>query len=152
MFYSKANQVKTKVKKRKTRTDKQKAKDKAWRSFSDYIRTRDSLKTTSTLTRCVCITCGKTVPYKRIHAGHGIGGRTNSILFDEKLVNGQCDSCNVFHGGEYEIYASKLIEMYGIDMYNEFLAKKKRTVKYTTQDYIDISIMYKNKRTKLVTP
>lgn len=143
---------KVKKTKRKKRSDKQIAKDKAWKAFSDYIRARDSLKTTGSLTRCVCITCGKAVDYKQIHAGHGIGGRNNSILFDEKLVNGQCSSCNVFRGGNYEIYASKLIEKYGVDGYNNFLEKRKLIVKYSTQDYIDISIMYKNKRAKLIKP
>jgi len=63
-------------------------KKRAWKMFSTYIRTRDSLKTTGSTDKCVCITCNKRKEFRRIQAGHAIGGRNNSILFDEELVNG----------------------------------------------------------------
>ena len=62
-----------------------KAKSKAWKAFSLYIRTRDSING-----MCQCVTCGKVAPIKDMHAGHFLGGRSGSILFDEEMVFAQC--------------------------------------------------------------
>jgi hypothetical protein len=79
-----------KKKLQKKRTSPKVMKAKAWKMFSTYIRLRDCLKTTGTLDKGVCITCGKLCDFKELQAGHYIGGRGNSVLFDEKIVNGQC--------------------------------------------------------------
>lgn len=65
-------------------------KDKAWKAFSTYIRTRDSIKTTGGVDFCRCITCKKIYEYKQTQAGHFVPGRSNSVLFKEDIVNGQC--------------------------------------------------------------
>lgn len=123
----------------------------AWKTFSTYIRTRDSLKTTKTKDYCRCVTCNEIVPYKKIQAGHFIGGRGNSVLFDEKIVNGQCYVCNIMKSGNYDSYNLYMLNKYGGDRVIEMLRKKKDIVKYTTADYKDIIELYKNRLNSLIT-
>ena len=149
----------SKVKKVKT-TPRSKAKDKAWKAFSDYIRLRDSLLTTGTPDNCICVTCsvrGDTSwkPYKAIQAGHAVGGRGNAVLFHEELANGQCGYCNrkppMGLGGDYGNYAIFLIEKYGIEHTRELQKLRHSTdVKYKTHDFIEIEQRYKQKRADLI--
>ena len=60
-----------------------------------------------------CVTCGARREYRQMHAGHFIGGRTNSILFEESNVHPQCIRCNNFLGGNQESYAAYMVERYG---------------------------------------
>jgi hypothetical protein len=126
------------------------AKRKAWKAFSDYIRLRDSLKTTGGPDYCKCITCGKVVPYEQIQCGHAIGGRTNGILFDEELCNGQCRSCNVDHGGEYQMFKYKLIQEHGEAWWAVKEQVKRATTKYTEFDYELIAKKYREKKNVLL--
>lgn len=97
-------------------------KSKAWKAFSAYIRLRDAIATTGTKDSCKCITCGRVYPafgVGCIQAGHFIPGRNNSVLIDEKFVNGQCYHCNVGLKGNWVPYRRKMVEMYGEEAVNE---------------------------------
>lgn len=135
-----------------------KAKDKAWKAFSDYIRLRDCLKTTKTSDYCICITCNERgdpswKPYNKIQAGHAVGGRSNGILFHEEIVNGQCGYCNrkppMGLGGDYGNYAIALIKIYGIEHVSALQALKYKTIKYSIPELLEIEDKYKKKRIKL---
>jgi len=132
----------------KIKKTKQVSKDTVWRWFSLYIRTRDCIETTNTLNSCICVTCGKRVGFKQLQAGHAIGGRNNSILYDEELVNGQCMICNGYGGGKYAEYASWFIKRHGIEKWDEkILLSNQIGMKIdnnATRDY------YKNKYQELV--
>ena len=52
-------------------------KKKVWTLCSKYIRLKYSDKDGN----CTCFTCDTVKPWKEMQAGHGISGRTNSILF-----------------------------------------------------------------------
>jgi hypothetical protein len=122
------------------------AKRKAWKAFSDYIRLRDSLKTTGSPDCCKCITCGTVVPYEQIQCGHAIGGRANGILFDEELCNGQCRSCNVDHGGEYQMYKFLLTQQHGEAWWAMKEQAKRTTTQYGEFDYELIAKQYREKK------
>lgn len=81
---------KTTKPKKKKKSERAIAKDKAWDSFSIYIRTRDCLRFTGDPTQGKCITCNKPFDFKHLQAGHFINGRGNAVLFDERLVYSQC--------------------------------------------------------------
>jgi hypothetical protein len=51
--------------------------------------------------------------WKEAQAGHGLSGRGNSILFDPEICRPQCISCNIFKGGNYDIFHQKLIKETG---------------------------------------
>lgn len=86
-------------------------KAKTWKAFSIYIRTRDCIRTTGDPTKGSCITCNKPFDFKNLQAGHAIGGRNNSVLFDEEIVYGQCltaeSNIKMFNGSHKSI--SKII-------------------------------------------
>jgi hypothetical protein len=125
-------------------------KKKAWKAFSDYIRTRDSLATTETREKCKCITCGRVVDYKDIQAGHAIAGRHNSILFDKELVNGQCKFCNGYGGGRYAEYSLWFISKYGLEKWKEKVELSREVIQYRKSDYIRIYEEYKRKLEELL--
>jgi len=104
-------------------------KSTAWKWFSKYVRLRDALKTTGTSDLLRCVTCGKVVKVSEAHAGHGIGGRTNGILFDEEIVNGQCIECNYFKKGNYERYVPILVKKHGSMWYNLKMLQAKTPTK-----------------------
>lgn len=136
------------------------AKEKAWNTFSYYIRIRDSLATTGTIAYCICVTCAvrgdhSWKEFSRIQAGHGVGGRGNAVLFHEEIVNGQCEYCNTKApaglSGDYENYAKFFAVKYGKEHAEEL--KKLRfdsTVVYKLHDFVRIEFYYKNKVKELL--
>ena len=94
-------------------------KKKAWTEFLKYIR----LKNADRDGYVQCYTCGRKMFWKEAQAGHGLSGRGNSILFDEEIVKPQCASCNIFKGGNYDSFHSRLIEENGIEWFNKKLKK-----------------------------
>lgn len=150
----------SKPKKAKTTQSTRSAlKKRAWKAFSDFIRTRDSLATTGTIEYCICITCNERgdsswKPYKKIQAGHAVGGRSNIILFHEEIVNGQCDYCNQKPpkglGGDYGNYAIALIKRHGLEYVQALQRLKGQTLKYNSSDFMAIEAKYKLKLAELL--
>lgn len=105
-----------------------KAKEKAWKAFSRYIRLKYSNGGL-----CACITCGKEALWSDMQCGHGIPGRTNGILFLEEICRPQCFRCNYNMGGMQEVFVPYLIEMYGREGYDEFMRMKHSPKKF----YVD---------------
>lgn len=103
--------------------------EKLWRIFSQYIRLRDSLKTTGTKEFCVCVTCGRRAPFSQIDAGHCFGRNKDGTKYEETNNHGQCRyPCNMDRRTHGRQYAHKLyIKMiYGEEELNrlEYLSKK----------------------------
>ncbi|KKR56911.1 MAG: hypothetical protein UT94_C0024G0005 [Candidatus Uhrbacteria bacterium GW2011_GWF2_40_263] len=99
-------------------------KKRTWDWFSKYIRLRDCLFTTGEPDQCYCVSCGVRYEFKHTQAGHCIGGRNESILFDTRLVNGQCEDCNkssIYGGrdGNYPAYHIWYIKRYGLEDFEE---------------------------------
>jgi hypothetical protein len=120
-------------------------KTKAWNIFSKYIRRRDCLDTTGTLGYGICFTCGKRVRFEDSDAGHFIPGRQNAVLFEENAVHLQCKECNQGKGGNYEVYRSRMIIVYGEDEVMRLESMKHKVVKMSPGDYSDISVTYRAK-------
>jgi len=124
------------------------SKKTAWKNFSTYIRLRDCIATTGGTDWGICVTCGRRFPYKKLQAGHAIGGRTNSILFDEELVNIQCYQCNMYGSGRYAEYSVWFIKKYGMDKWNEKInLSRKVGIKL---NYTEINERYKEKTKALL--
>ena len=118
-------------------------KDRAWRAFSKYIRLRDCLKTTGTLTHGKCITCGKLLSIGFCDAGHFVSRRYNSTLFDEKNCHIQCRYCNRFLNGNLLEYRRQIIKLYGESADIELEDKAMEIKKYTSQDLTELERCYK---------
>ncbi len=112
-------------------------KKKAWDEFSKYIRVRDALRTTGTIDKCVCCSCGKIYDVWGVgclQAGHFVPGRRNGTLLVPLGCHGQCYNCNVRLKGNWPGYHDFMIKNYGQYAVNHLLALSKKTVKiYPTQ-------------------
>lgn len=118
----------------------QKQKKKTWAWFSKYIR----LKHASSSGLCSCYTCGQVLPWKQIQAGHGIGGRSNNVLFNEDIVRPQCYGCNVAQYGKLDEFGAKLRKEIG-KKYDKYLKEKHLEKHYTEQELIDMEQEFKAK-------
>ena len=125
-------------------------KEKTWKAFSIYIKTRDCIRTTGDPTKGSCITCNRTFDFKKLQAGHAIGGRNNAVLFDEEIVYGQCYSCNVGKKGAYAEYALILIRKHGDKWFEDKLKLKSKTVKYSIDDLVKLREHYEEKTRQLL--
>lgn len=106
-------------------------KAKAWKLFSEWIRRKDADEGGTVL----CFTCEKPMFWRDCHAGHGIPGRHNAVLLDADIVKPQCPRDNLFMGGMYHIFATKLIKQNGLEWWEQKLLDSKRVVKITRGDY-----------------
>lgn len=116
-------------------------KKKAWKVFSEFIRRRDSDEGGT----ASCYTCGALLFWREGHAGHGIPGRTNSVLLDPELVKFQCPPCNIWKRGMHHIFATKLIKEHGMEWWDAKVAGARRVVKYTRSDLEDLISEFKQK-------
>lgn len=125
------------------------AKDKAWSAFSMYIRTRDCLRFTTDPDEGMCITCKRFMPKKQLQAGHFVEGRGNAVLFDERIVYSQCGHCNgkppIGLGGNFKAYTLFMIDEWGREKVEEFMALKRETKQYKLYQFIEIEQEYKQK-------
>jgi len=129
---------------------KRTVKDKAWRAFSQFIRTRDCLMTTGTPDRGKCITCGFEFPFKQLQAGHFIPGRHNANLFSEEGTHAQCRSCNIWGNGKPLEYRRAILDLYG-DGYDEVLEKESREIKkFSVEDLTSLTEYYIIETDKLI--
>lgn len=72
-------------------------KEKAWKTFGDYIKARDKR----------CVTCGSTNNPQAGHFWHAV------LDFDEENINQQCMKCNHFLSGNLAVYAVYLLGKLG---------------------------------------
>jgi len=113
-----------------------KEKEDAWLCFATYIKIRDAIKTTQTLHKCRCFTCGKVLDLiKDTHAGHFLPGRTGAILFDFVQVNGQCFRCNRILHGNWPVYEKKMIELYGYERVEAMKIQRTTILKWKAWEY-----------------
>lgn len=118
-------------KKRKKRSEKEILKEKAWQTFSRWIRNRDPYCVTHLI-------LGKKV--KSENAGHF----WHAVLdFDEENINGQCVNCNKWNSGRLAEYSTYLINKLGYKAFKALEARHFRAMagEYRTdkqyQDIID---------------
>lgn len=109
------------AKKRKIRSPREILRDKAWDTFSLWIRNRDKK----------CVTCGSENNGQAGHRWHG------KLDFDEININRQCSGCNKWKQGNLSKYDDYLISKYGHEGWQALYERKNKAVaEYRTeQDY-----------------
>lgn len=132
-----------------------KAKAKAWRWFSRYIRLRDCIRTTGFKDQGKCVTCQGYFPFSELDAGHALAGRNMSILFDEELVNAQCHHCNRSAeygglGGNYGVYSLWFIEKYGLKKWEKKVFLSNQGGKMSIMELEELATKYREKYNKLM--
>lgn len=117
-------------------TKKIKLKDKRWKLFSKYIRLKHADKNGY----CTCVTCGAKYLWDsgRMHAGHYVNSRNNSVLFNEDLVYPQCDKCNIFNAGEQARFTLYLLKNgYSRADLEGFLSLRRATKKISDAEHLE---------------
>lgn len=114
---------------------------KLWPVFSRYIRMRDCLEATGTITGGVCCTCGRSYPIGKLQAGHFIPGRADSILFEPTCVHNQCYRCNMLRQGEWVKYFRYMQKKYGLPHIFKLMAlsEEKREI---TPEWVAVTMDY----------
>lgn len=114
---------------------------KLWPVFSRYIRMRDCLEATGTITHGKCCTCGRSYSISKLQAGHFIPGRVDSILFEPTCVHSQCYRCNVLRQGEWVKYFRFMNREYGLEYIFKMmdLSEKKCEI---TPEWVAITMNY----------
>jgi len=105
------------------------------RAFNKYIRLRDVDSTGYGY----CITCGKQLHYKEANAGHFKHG----LHFIEDNQHLQCVGCNLHHSGKLDLYATKMIDMYGRERVEELEREKHKVHKYSQSELRELLDYYK---------
>lgn len=100
------------------------------RIFSKYTRLKDADETGTV----ACVTCGKLFHWKEVHAGHWIKRQYQSVRFDPRNCHAQCVSDNLYHGGKQDEYGKYILDRYGLDAFNDLLAKKREVKKWTRDE------------------
>ncbi len=105
-------------------------KDRAWNTFSLWIRNRDKR----------CVTCGSTEGLQAGHFWHNI------LDFDEENINAQCSRCNHYLSGNLAVYASYLLSKLGSKGFRALDLRHTRAMsgrKMDIEDYQAIIDKYK---------
>ncbi len=121
-----------------------------WAAFAKFIKLRDCLRTTGTLTHGKCITCGKLLSISLCDAGHFVSRRYNSTLFDEKNCHLQCRYCNRYLNGNLLEYRRQIVKLYGEGADVVLEDKAMEIKKYTPQDLTKLAEYYKIEVEKLI--
>lgn len=112
---------------KKDKSELQKLRDKVWELWSSYIRKKE---------KYICFTCGRQKDKKTTNLGHFKHGKLD---FDPMNVHCQCDYCNIHLHGNLGVYASKLIEKYGLKKFNNLVLRaNQHTNKYTISELEEI--------------
>ena len=82
-----------------------------------------------------CVICGST---DRLQCSHLIKRGKHATRFDLTNCNTNCASCNYRHNNYPEFYTSWWLEKYGIEAYNELIAKSKEQKKWTIPELLEL--------------
>ena len=98
----------------------------------------------SPLGTCVCVTCGAVKPWNtnELDAGHFIGGRSNSILFEPLNCHPQCKWCNRT-GGQPEAYRRFMQHSYGEDVIETLERLKREARSFSREELVSMRREYR---------
>lgn len=132
------------------KSPRSKAKRLANDAFSMFIRVRDAIETTASLTAFKCVTCGAYTMVKGGHCGHWIPGRGDAVLFEEHNAHGQCPRCNTYGSGMFVEHEISVVEKYGPEEAQRLKDLKFHAVKHPIHKYHEIKLIYRAKLKEMI--
>lgn len=117
--------------------------------FKRWIRRRDCLKTTGTLEKGHCYTCGRLYDFEDLQGGHFQQGCHGATYFLEDNVHAQCCHCNTFMHGNLMYYTINMIKEYGQERVDELIRLNHTTRKFKPWEYEEIINKYTELYAKL---
>lgn len=118
-----------------------KAKAKAWKAFSMFIRLRDA----DEHGMVTCCTCGVRKHWKEMDAGHYITRAKASTFLDEGNAHGQCSGCNRWQGGKFYEHMLFIVRTKGQAELDRIHLKAGQATKPTASDYLFWADAYSQK-------
>ena len=125
------------------RSEYQRAKSTAASWFGKWVRVRDCIRMTGTLTDGICITCGKPFTYSKLQCGHFVPSRRDSLIFEEHNAAAQCYMDNVRRQGAWVEFEMELLKRYGPDEVQRLKMLKFIDFKYSVEELRDIATKYR---------
>ena len=130
----------------------------AWKLLSELVR-RSAAKACGNGDLVNCYTCHACMPWNGgitgMNAGHAIPGRSGAVLLDEEIIRPQCNLCNAKppfgRGGEYHLFATRLIRENGMDWWEKKLSTSRQIKKWTRPELEELIESYKGRLTELET-
>jgi len=80
-----------------------------------------------------------------MQAGHFIGGRNNSILYDERGVHAQCYGCNVGKKGNIVKYYKFMLKEYGQEVIDDLEHLSGQVKQMKAFEHLEVFEKYKKK-------
>ena len=97
--------------------------------------------------QCVCVTCGKVLPWSSglggMHTGHFLASRTYSILFEEDNVAPQCSGCNRFRNGEPQKFRLWMESVRGAETIERLERLKATSRPFTREELVEMLIGFR---------
>ena len=90
----------------------------------------------------ICFTCFKTFRWQNTDAGHYEPRQFNNTRYDDRNVQVQCKTCNVWKGGQKTIFAVQLQKKYGKGILDDLRNKAKQTKQFTKDELKSIIKKY----------
>jgi hypothetical protein len=115
-----------------------KAVDKA---FSRYIRKKHM----DHAGWVECVTCGLSVPYEDIQAGHFVKRGHAAVRWDERNVYPQCKQCNHFRDGAQDEMANHIVKIHGERVLAELIVLKHTHKHWTMPELRELRERYEEK-------
>jgi hypothetical protein len=132
------------MRRKKKRTERQKAVDKLDNIFSKYIRLKHS---NNWITKCY--TCDKEMERKKIQNWHFISRKYAIVRRDEENCRPQCVWCNIFLSWNYIEYTRRLIDEVWIEKVDELRGSKYKTRNFKVYELNELIEKYDKEVLKL---
>jgi len=99
--------------------------------------------------QCVCVTCGKVLPWSGgiggMHTGHFLASRRASIVFEEENVAPQCSGCNRYHDGMPQQFRLWMEVVRGPEVVDRLERLKATSRQFTREELVDMRIEFKRR-------
>lgn len=128
-----------------------KTKDSKWykkaldKVFSEYIRRKNA----DWRGNVSCYTCGCSKHWKEMQCGHFVRRQYLNLRWSEDNARVQCYACNIGRGGNYDVFALKLIQEKGVEFLEELQKKKNTLKKWKVSELENLLEEYKTKISKI---
>lgn len=135
--------------KKRGKTERQKAMDRADMWFSRYIRLKHSVLISGQIV-CTCYTCNTMHTIKDIENGHWQRRGYKITRFDENNARPQCKKCNYFHSGVPEVFEKNLIRDLGSETVNKLKELSQLTGPDSTIFYLEQAEIFRLKFNEII--
>ncbi len=90
-----------------------------------------------------CFTCGARKHWKELQNGHYVSRAHRSLRWDERNCNPQDAACNLFKAGAMDVYAIRLLALYGDNILIDLQREKHKVKKWTRMELESMLEKYK---------